>query len=242
MTTRRQQLEHRRRPLGHQLLGPPHGGLEGARPLRQVQRQRRARRRRPHPVDRARRPSTPPASTPATAAARRAPALARLLRRREASRSSGSAASASRSSATIATASIGELTIRDVTREVSLDVEYGGRAKDPWGNERDRVHREGARSTARTSASAGTRCSRPAACWSAIASTSSSKCKPLRRPPRRPPDEKLNRKEGRDIMLASKVRDIGARARPPHARPQTRTDRPPGQPFGPRRGDEAFCS
>jgi polyisoprenoid-binding protein YceI len=31
---------------------------------------------------------------------------------------------------------IGDLTIRDVRREVSLDVEYGGRAKDPWGNER----------------------------------------------------------------------------------------------------------
>lgn len=30
----------------------------------------------------------------------------------------------------------GDLTIRDVTREVSLDVEYGGRTKDPWGNER----------------------------------------------------------------------------------------------------------
>jgi polyisoprenoid-binding protein YceI len=30
----------------------------------------------------------------------------------------------------------GALTIRDVTREVSLDVEYGGQAKDPWGNER----------------------------------------------------------------------------------------------------------
>jgi polyisoprenoid-binding protein YceI len=30
----------------------------------------------------------------------------------------------------------GELTIRDVTRELSLDVEYGGRAQDPWGNER----------------------------------------------------------------------------------------------------------
>jgi polyisoprenoid-binding protein YceI len=30
----------------------------------------------------------------------------------------------------------GSLTIRDVTREVALDVEYGGRAKDPWGNER----------------------------------------------------------------------------------------------------------
>jgi polyisoprenoid-binding protein YceI len=31
---------------------------------------------------------------------------------------------------------VGELTIRDVTREVSLDVEYGGQAKDPWGNAR----------------------------------------------------------------------------------------------------------
>ena len=31
---------------------------------------------------------------------------------------------------------VGDLTIRDATREVSLDVEYGGRAKDPWGNER----------------------------------------------------------------------------------------------------------
>lgn len=31
---------------------------------------------------------------------------------------------------------IGELTIRDVTRPVVLEVEYGGRAVDPWGNER----------------------------------------------------------------------------------------------------------
>jgi polyisoprenoid-binding protein YceI len=31
---------------------------------------------------------------------------------------------------------VGDLTIRDATREVTLDVEYGGRAKDPWGNER----------------------------------------------------------------------------------------------------------
>lgn len=30
----------------------------------------------------------------------------------------------------------GELTIRDVTRPVVLDVEYGGEAKDPWGNQR----------------------------------------------------------------------------------------------------------
>jgi polyisoprenoid-binding protein YceI len=31
---------------------------------------------------------------------------------------------------------VGDLTIRDVTREVTLDVEYGGVAKDPWGNQR----------------------------------------------------------------------------------------------------------
>jgi len=31
---------------------------------------------------------------------------------------------------------LGALTIRDVTREVALDAEYGGRATDPWGNER----------------------------------------------------------------------------------------------------------
>jgi polyisoprenoid-binding protein YceI len=31
---------------------------------------------------------------------------------------------------------LGELTIRGVTRQVPLEVEYGGRAKDPWGNER----------------------------------------------------------------------------------------------------------
>jgi polyisoprenoid-binding protein YceI len=29
---------------------------------------------------------------------------------------------------------VGDLTIRDVTREVVLDVEYGGQGKDPWGN------------------------------------------------------------------------------------------------------------
>jgi polyisoprenoid-binding protein YceI len=30
----------------------------------------------------------------------------------------------------------GELSIRDVTRPIALEVEYGGRGKDPWGNER----------------------------------------------------------------------------------------------------------
>ena len=31
---------------------------------------------------------------------------------------------------------VGDLTIRGVTREVVLDVEYGGEGKDPWGNTR----------------------------------------------------------------------------------------------------------
>jgi polyisoprenoid-binding protein YceI len=31
---------------------------------------------------------------------------------------------------------IGDLTIRGTEREVALDVEYAGRTKDPWGNER----------------------------------------------------------------------------------------------------------
>jgi len=31
---------------------------------------------------------------------------------------------------------IGDLTIRDITREVELDTEFEGRVKDPWGNER----------------------------------------------------------------------------------------------------------
>jgi polyisoprenoid-binding protein YceI len=30
----------------------------------------------------------------------------------------------------------GELTIRDVTRPIVLEAEYGGQAKDPWGNQR----------------------------------------------------------------------------------------------------------
>lgn len=31
---------------------------------------------------------------------------------------------------------VGDLTIRGVTREVVLETEYGGQAKDPWGNQR----------------------------------------------------------------------------------------------------------
>ena len=37
----------------------------------------------------------------------------------------------------------GNLTIRDVTKEVSLDVEYGGTITDPWGNSRAGFEIEG---------------------------------------------------------------------------------------------------
>ncbi len=37
----------------------------------------------------------------------------------------------------------GDLTIRGTTRPVSLDVEYGGRGKDPWGGERIGFHAKG---------------------------------------------------------------------------------------------------
>lgn len=30
----------------------------------------------------------------------------------------------------------GDITIRDITRPIALDVEYGGQGKDPWGNQR----------------------------------------------------------------------------------------------------------
>jgi polyisoprenoid-binding protein YceI len=37
----------------------------------------------------------------------------------------------------------GDLTIRGATKEVTLDVEYGGRGKDPWGGERVGFHAKG---------------------------------------------------------------------------------------------------
>ena len=78
----------------------------------------------------------------------------------------------------------GNLTIRDVTKSVTLDVEKLGKAKDPWGNTPS-PSTATSRSSARTSAPSGTRPSRPAASWSASRSTSTSNCK---RPRRWPPN------------------------------------------------------
>ena len=58
---------------------------------------------------------------------------------------------------------VGDLTIRDVTREVTLAVTDEGRGKDPW--RRARRSAPPPRWTARTTASPGTRRSRRAASW-----------------------------------------------------------------------------
>lgn len=56
----------------------------------------------------------------------------------------------------------GDLTIRDVTRRMVLPVTHLGTAKDPWGNEK-LAFKPRRPSTARSTASTGTRRSRPAA-------------------------------------------------------------------------------
>ena len=60
----------------------------------------------------------------------------------------------------------GDLTIRDVTHEVALDVEFNGINKNPWGTSMAGFRPRRA-STARIGAWSGTLPSRPAACWSA---------------------------------------------------------------------------
>ena len=60
----------------------------------------------------------------------------------------------------------GDLTIKDVTREVEITVTVEGAGQDPWGTSAW-ASRSAARSTAPSSGCAGSRSSRPAACSSA---------------------------------------------------------------------------
>ena len=61
----------------------------------------------------------------------------------------------------------GDLTIKGVTKPVTVDFEYTGTAVDPYGNHAHRSRGQDHRSTARTGASTGTPPSMPAACSSA---------------------------------------------------------------------------
>ncbi len=79
----------------------------------------------------------------------------------------------------------GDLTIKGVTRPVTIDFDYTGTAIDPYGN--TRIGLEGKTTVNRKDgASTGTPLSKPAACSSARTSPSSSTCPPSAPPT--PPD------------------------------------------------------
>ena len=75
----------------------------------------------------------------------------------------------------------GDLTIKGVTKSITIPLEFQGSATDPFGNER--IGFEGStRSCAANTASPTTPRSRPAACWSATRSPSSSRSRRSSRP------------------------------------------------------------
>jgi polyisoprenoid-binding protein YceI len=67
----------------------------------------------------------------------------------------------------------GELTLKGVTRAVTLDVQYLGTVADPWGHDRA-VFSAGGRSTAKTGGSRGKWSSKPEGCSSPRRSASKS--------------------------------------------------------------------
>ena len=84
----------------------------------------------------------------------------------------------------------GDLTIKDITKSVDHPVRVRRRRHRPLRQQRASASRARSSSTARTGASPGTPRSRPAACWSATRSPSSSRF-PRSRPPE--PDPRLTR-------------------------------------------------
>jgi polyisoprenoid-binding protein YceI len=78
----------------------------------------------------------------------------------------------------------GDLTIKGVTKPITVPFEFTGSVVDPWGNHR--IGFEGA-ATARTGASTSTPRSKRAACWSARRSPWSSRSRPSRPPDPNPP-------------------------------------------------------
>ena len=135
----------------------------------------------------------------------------------------------------------GDLTIRDVTREVALDVEYGGRAQGSVGQRAHRIRREGdARPQGlRARLEPGARGRRRPGRRSRRHRARSASRPRRRRRAGRLTDTRHEEKRGDTAMLAANVqttdREIVDRTRG-HKR---RADHPPGQPVRPRRAHEA---
>ncbi len=126
---------------------------------------RRARRERPHALERGsddRRLEHRHRHRPA----RRSPAVRRTSSTSSTSPRSGSSARGSRRSRGDRYRLTGELTIHGVTRSIALDDGVRRPRQGPVGQRAGRLHGERRPSTGRTSASCGTRRSRPAACSS----------------------------------------------------------------------------
>ena len=106
----------------------------------------------------------------------------------------------------------GDLTIKGVTKPVTLDVEFNGLATDPWGNTKAGFEADRRRSTARTGAWSGTSRSRAAASSSARRSTSSSTSSSSSRPDRRTPPATRPRAGARHLQVPG---PCSSRAAPP---------------------------
>ena len=155
------------------------------------------------------------------APARRAPALARLLRRRDVPRApvpqhahrEGRGRSLPRHRRP-------HDPRRDARGVARRRIRRPGQGS--VGQRADRIHREGDPRPQGLRPAAGIRCSKPAVSWSAIASTSSSKCKRSGggREGGLTGGNVTHEKEENNVMLATQASDIRSRNRLPHARAQ----------------------
>ena len=158
---RRRHLRARPDPHPDRLRRPAPDGDQGARRVPRVRRHitigddHTASDRRGHHADRLDRHRHP--------GPRQAPAFRRLPRGREVPRPSPSRNARVVGQKGTDFTVVGDLTIKDVTREVTLDVELDGVGEGPVGQRASSPSPPRPRSTARTSASPGTSRSRPAA-------------------------------------------------------------------------------
>ena len=129
---RRRHLHHRRGPHHGRLRRPPRDGHEGARLVHRVRGQGRC--RRGPPQSSAESPSRSTASTPATSSGTATCAATTSSTSRTTRRSRFVSTSASPRATSCRVT--GDLTIKGITKPVTIPFEYTGSATDPFGNER----------------------------------------------------------------------------------------------------------